>query len=85
VAQLSGTHRAVSTTARPDGPLLKTSRTQADRLLNAKDDITLSSLQWAAAIMGRRLTIERRPAGPNASSGRIAARIAGYRASGLVL
>jgi hypothetical protein len=56
--------------------LLKTSRTQVDRLLDAKDDITLSSLQWAAAIMGRRLTIERRLAGPNASSGRIAARIA---------
>ncbi len=38
--------------------LLKTSRTQVDRLLNAKDDITLSSLQRAAAIVGRRVTIE---------------------------
>jgi hypothetical protein len=38
--------------------LLKTSRTQVDRLLSAKDDITLSSLQRAAAIVGRRLTIE---------------------------
>ncbi len=37
--------------------LLKTSRTQVDRLLNAKDD-TLSSLQRAAAIVGRRVTIE---------------------------
>ncbi|PYV17772.1 MAG: Fis family transcriptional regulator [Acidobacteria bacterium] len=37
--------------------LLKTSRTQVDRLLNAKDDITLSSLQRAAAILGRRVTI----------------------------
>ncbi|MGO9094305.1 MAG: Fis family transcriptional regulator [Bryobacteraceae bacterium] len=37
--------------------LLKTSRTQVDRLLNAKDDITLSSLQRAAAIVGRRVTI----------------------------
>jgi antitoxin HicB len=38
--------------------LLKTSRTQVDRLLDAKNDITLSSLQRAAAIVGRRLTIE---------------------------
>ena len=38
--------------------LLKTSRTQVDRLLNAKDDITLSSLQRAATIVGRRVTIE---------------------------
>ena len=38
--------------------LLKTSRTQVDRLLNARDDITLSSLQRAAAIAGRRVTIE---------------------------
>jgi antitoxin HicB len=38
--------------------LLKTSRTQVDRVLSAKDDITLSSLQRAAAIVGRRVTIE---------------------------
>ena len=38
--------------------LLKTSRTQIDRLLSAKDDITLSSLQRAAAVVGRRVTIE---------------------------
>jgi antitoxin HicB len=38
--------------------LLKTSRSQVDRLLDAKNDITLSSLQRAAAIVGRRLTIE---------------------------
>jgi transcriptional regulator with XRE-family HTH domain len=38
--------------------LLKTSRTQVDRLLNAKDDITLSSLQRAAALVGRRVSIE---------------------------
>ncbi len=31
--------------------LLRTSRTQVDRLLNAKDDITLSSLQRAAAMV----------------------------------
>ena len=38
--------------------LLHTSRSQVDRLLSAKDDITLSSLQRAAAIVGRRVTIE---------------------------
>lgn len=38
--------------------LLNTSRTQVDRLLSAKDDITLSSLQRAAAMVGRRVTIE---------------------------
>jgi len=38
--------------------LLKTSRTQVDRLLNSEDDITLSSLQRAAAIVGRRVMIE---------------------------
>jgi antitoxin HicB len=38
--------------------LLKTSRTQIDRLLNPKEDITLSSLQRAAAMVGRRVHIE---------------------------
>ena len=38
--------------------LLKTSRTQVDRLLDPKNDVTLSSLQRAAAAVGRRLTIE---------------------------
>ena len=38
--------------------LLKTSRTQVDRLLNPKSDITLGSLQRAAAIVGRRVSIE---------------------------
>jgi len=38
--------------------LLKTSRTQVDRLLSAKDDITLSSLQRAATLVGRRVTIQ---------------------------
>jgi len=37
--------------------LLKTSRTQVDRLLDAKNDITLSSLQRAAATVGRRVEI----------------------------
>ena len=38
--------------------LLKTSRTQVDRLLNPKNDITLGSLQRAAAMVGRRVNIE---------------------------
>jgi len=37
--------------------LLQTSRTQVDRLLDPKNDITLSSLQRAAAMVGRRVTI----------------------------
>ena len=37
---------------------LKTSRSQVDRLLDPKNDITLSSLQRAAAIVGRRVLIE---------------------------
>jgi antitoxin HicB len=38
--------------------LLKTSRTQVDRLLDARNDITLSSLQRAAAMVGRRVSIQ---------------------------
>lgn len=38
--------------------LLKTSRTQVDRLLDPRNDITLSSLQRAAAMVGCRVSIE---------------------------
>jgi antitoxin HicB len=38
--------------------LLNTSRTQVDRLLDSRNDITLSSLQRAAAMVGRRVSIE---------------------------
>ena len=38
--------------------LLKTSRTQVDRLLDPKNDILLSSLQRAAQMVGRRVTIQ---------------------------
>jgi antitoxin HicB len=38
--------------------MLKTSRTQVDRILDPKNDITLGSLQRAAAVVGRRVTIE---------------------------
>jgi DNA-binding Xre family transcriptional regulator len=38
--------------------ILHTSRSQVDRLLDADDDITLSSLQRAAEALGRKLVIE---------------------------
>ena len=38
--------------------LLKTIRTQVDRILDPRNDITLSSLQRAAAMVGRRVSIE---------------------------
>lgn len=38
--------------------LLKTSRTQVDRLLDPNNDITLGSLQRAAAMVGRRVNVE---------------------------
>ena len=38
--------------------LLKTSRTQVNRILDPKNDITLGSLQRAAAMVGRRVTID---------------------------
>src|ERR1035438_4610835 len=44
--------------------LLKTSRTQVNRILDPKNDITLGSLQRAAAMVGRRVTIELRPKQP---------------------
>ena len=38
--------------------LLKTSRSQVDRLLDPTRDITLSTLQRAAALVGRKVQIE---------------------------
>jgi predicted XRE-type DNA-binding protein len=38
--------------------LLRTSRTQVNRLLDPKSDITLSSLQRAAALVGRQVRLE---------------------------
>jgi predicted XRE-type DNA-binding protein len=38
--------------------LLKTSRTQVNRLLGPKDDVTLSSLQRAAVLVGRKVRVE---------------------------
>ena len=38
--------------------LLNTSRTQVNRLLDAKSDVTLNSLQRAAGLVGRKIRIE---------------------------
>ena len=38
--------------------LLKTSRSQVDRILDPKRDVTLSSLQRAAALVGQRVVVE---------------------------
>jgi antitoxin HicB len=38
--------------------LLKTSRSQVDRILDPKCDITLGSLQRAAALVGQRVVVE---------------------------
>ena len=38
--------------------LLRTSRTQVTRLLDPESDITLSSLQRAAALVGRQVRVE---------------------------
>ena len=38
--------------------LLKTSRSQVDRLLDPTRDVTLSTLQRAAAFVGRKVQIE---------------------------
>jgi antitoxin HicB len=38
--------------------LLRTSRTQVNRLLDPESDVTLSSLQRAAALVGRRVRLE---------------------------
>lgn len=38
--------------------MLKTSRAQVDRILNPKNDITLSSLQRAAALVGQKVLIQ---------------------------
>ena len=56
--QLAGAMKKQKISKTRMATLLKTSRTQVDRLLDPKNDITLSSLQRAAAMVGRRVTIE---------------------------
>ncbi len=56
--QLAGAMKSRNLSKSKMARLLKTSRSQVDRLLDPNDDITLSSLQRAAAIVGRRVHIE---------------------------
>ena len=56
--QLAAAMKARSLTKAHMAALLKTSRSQLDRLLDPKNDVTLSSLQRAAAIVGRKVRIE---------------------------
>lgn len=56
--QLAEAMKAHSMTKARMAVLLKTSRSQVDRLLDAKSDVTLSSLQRAAALVGRKVQIE---------------------------
>ena len=56
--QLAEAMKARSLTKARMAVLLKTSRSQLDRLLDSKNDVTLSSLQRAAAIVGRKVRIE---------------------------
>lgn len=56
--QLAEAMKAHSLTKARMAVLLKTSRSQLDRLLDPKNDVTLSSLQRAAAIVGRKVRIE---------------------------
>ena len=56
--QLAEAMKARSLTKARMAALLKTSRSQLDRLLDPKNYVTLSSLQRAAAIVGRKVRIE---------------------------
>ncbi|MEK7875160.1 MAG: Fis family transcriptional regulator [Pseudomonadota bacterium] len=56
--QLAEAMKARSLTKARMAVLLKTSRSQLDRMLDPKNDVTLSSLQRAAAIVGRKVRIE---------------------------
>jgi antitoxin HicB len=56
--QLAEAMKARSISKARMATLLKTSRSQVDRLLDAKSDVTLSSLQRAAALVGRKVQIE---------------------------
>jgi predicted XRE-type DNA-binding protein len=56
--QLAEAMKARSISKARMATLLKTSRSQVDRLLDAQSDVTLSSLQRAAALVGRKVQIE---------------------------
>ena len=56
--QLADAMKKQKISKRKMATMLKTSRSQVDRLLDPENDITLGSLQRAAAIVGRRVHIE---------------------------
>ena len=56
--QLADAMKKQKISKRKMATILKTSRSQVDRLLDPENDITLGSLQRAAAIVGRRVHIE---------------------------
>lgn len=56
--QLVEAMKAQSLTKSRMATLLRTSRSQVDRLLNPASDVTLSSLQRAATLVGRKIQIE---------------------------
>lgn len=56
--QLAEAMKAQSLTKSRMAALLRTSRSQVDRLLDPASDVTLSSLQRAAALVGRKIQIE---------------------------
>lgn len=58
VWQLTQAMKAQSLSKARLAALLKTSRSQVDRLLDPQRDVTLSTLQRAAALVGRKLQIE---------------------------
>ena len=56
--QLAEAMKAQSLTKSQMAMLLKTSRSQVNRLLDPASDVTLSSLQRAAVLVGRKIQIE---------------------------
>lgn len=56
--QIAEAMKAQSMTKARMATLLKTSRSQVDRLLDPQRDVTLSTLQRAAALVGRKLQIQ---------------------------
>jgi predicted XRE-type DNA-binding protein len=58
VWQLTEAMKKQSLTKARLATLLKTSRSQVDRLLDPTRDVTLSTLQRAAALVGRKVQIE---------------------------
>ena len=56
--QLAEAMKAQSLSKARMATLLRTSRSQVDRLLDPASDVTLSTLQRAAALVGRKVVLE---------------------------